>query len=177
LWSIVGYVQNGNIAKALRLFWEMSEQKVVSWNAMIAGYAQNGHNDEVLQLINQMQSTSMKLDVMLNQFTFVSILRVCASLIIVKCGKEVHARIIKIGFEKDVFVGSALVDMYSKCGSIEDACKVFNEMPTQNLISWNAMIVGYAQNGYVEEALKCFIHMEMQGMEHGREIHVYIIKT
>jgi pentatricopeptide repeat protein len=118
-----------------------------------------------------MQSVSMKLDVMLNQFTFVIILRVCVTrLIIVKCGKEVHARIIKTGFEKDVFVGSSLVDMYSKCGNIEDACRVFNEMPTQNMISWNVMIVGYAQNGYIEEALKCFIHMELQGMEHGREI-------
>ena len=49
-------------------------------------------------------------------------------------------------------------------------------MPTRDMVSWNAMIVRYAQNGYVEEALKCFIHMDMQGMEHGKEIHVYIIK-
>jgi pentatricopeptide repeat protein len=135
----------------------MLEGNVVLWNAMIVGYAQNGHDDWVLQLICKMQSISMNLDVMLNQFTFISIVRVCASLMIVKCGKEVHKRIIKTRFEKYVFVGSSLVNMCSKCGNIEDACKVFNEMPTQNMISWNVMIVGYAQNRYIEEALKCFI--------------------
>ena len=75
-----------------------------------------------------------------------------------------------------MFAGISIVDMYSKCGSIEYACGVFNEIPTQNLISCNVMFVEYAQNGYVKEALKCFIHMEMQDMENGREIHVYIIK-
>eukprot|EP01018_Ginkgo_biloba_P027263 Gb_11025 [translate_table: standard] len=194
---ITMYAKCRNLENARKVFDRMPKRDVVSWNAMIAGYAQNGHGEDVLKLICRMQLAGLKLKFMLNEFTFASVLSACASLTVGERGKEVHAHVIKTGFVSNVFVGSALVDMYSKCGSIEDACMMFNEMPEHNLVSWNAMIGGYAQNGCAEESLTCFRQMEQEVMkpnqftfasvlracasltalEHGKQVHAHIIKT
>eukprot|EP01018_Ginkgo_biloba_P023998 Gb_36142 [translate_table: standard] len=156
---ISGYAQNGHVEKALKLFQKMPERNVVSWNAMIAGYAQNGHFDEALKIFQQMQLTGVKP----NSDTFNSVLPACANLAALENGKEVHKEMIRSGFPSDVFAGSALVDMYAKCGTIEEACQVFEKMPVRNVVSWTAMIVGYAMHGYGKEALQLFDQMRDSG--------------
>eukprot|EP01018_Ginkgo_biloba_P001220 Gb_33294 [translate_table: standard] len=146
------YAKCGNIEKARYLFDKMRQRNVVSWTAMMAGYAQNGQGEEALKLFRQMQLAGLKP----NSNTFASVLPACANLAAVK---DVHEEIISCGLESNVFVGSALVDMYAKCGSIEDARHVFDEMPHRNVVSWNAMLAGYAQSGLVDEALKLFQRM------------------
>eukprot|EP01018_Ginkgo_biloba_P002462 Gb_38483 [translate_table: standard] len=153
---IAGYSQNGYIDEALKFFQEMPERNVVSWTGMIAGYAQNGQFDNAMQLYRQMQLAGEKPD----SDTFTSVLPACANLAALHEGKEVHENIIKSGLQSDICVGNALVDMYSKCGSIEDACKVFNKMPRLDVFSWTAMIVGYAMHGYGMEALQLFEQMQ-----------------
>eukprot|EP01018_Ginkgo_biloba_P001344 Gb_25868 [translate_table: standard] len=157
---IAGYAQNGNVFEALKLFQNMPERNVVSWNAMISGFAQNGHVEEALKFLRQMQLTGVKP----NSNSFASVLPACASLAALEQGKEIHGEIIKSGFESDVFVGSALVDMYAKCGIIDDARHVFDEMPERNIVSWNAIIAGYAMHGCGVESLKLFEHMQDTGM-------------
>eukprot|EP01018_Ginkgo_biloba_P036819 Gb_28171 [translate_table: standard] len=153
---IAGYAQNGNAEEALKLFQEMPERNTVSWNAMIAGYAQNGHSEEALKFFRQMQLAGVKP----NSMTFASVLPAYASVAALEQGMEIHEEIMKSGFESDVFVGNALVDMYAKCGSMENARILFDKMPQRDVVSWNAVIAGYAMHGCDKEALELFRQMQ-----------------
>eukprot|EP01018_Ginkgo_biloba_P018582 Gb_16828 [translate_table: standard] len=187
------YAKCGSIANARHVFNKMSERDVVSWNVVIAGYVHHGHVEEALNLFYQMRRAGMHP----NSFTFASILKACASLGALKPGEHVHTHIIKAKFESDVFVGSALVDMYGKCGTVEEARRVFDKMPERNLVSWNAIIVAYAQHGNGKESLRLFEQMQRAGtsqnqftfttilsacdnldvLEQGQQIHARILKT
>ncbi|XP_057846957.2 pentatricopeptide repeat-containing protein At4g02750 [Cryptomeria japonica] len=158
---ISGYSCCGNVVDARQLFDKMPERNVFSWNAMVGGYAQNGHGEEAVRLWRQMQSTSIKM----NNVTFVGVLSACASLAVLEQGRQIQGLVIRSGFVSDVVVGSALLDMYSKCGSVESARQHFEEMPQRDLISWNSMITSYAQNGYGKEALQIFEQMLQVGMK------------
>eukprot|EP01018_Ginkgo_biloba_P019053 Gb_20266 [translate_table: standard] len=155
------YVKCGQIEDGRQVFDKMYERNVVSWTVMIAGYAQNGHAEEALKVFHQMQQVHRKP----NQFTFTGVLRACSSLADVEQGKLVHALIVKTGFESNIFVGSVLVDMYAKCGSIEDARQVFDETPKPDAVLWTAMIVGYAQNAHGENAVELLGSMQQAGMK------------
>eukprot|EP01018_Ginkgo_biloba_P034623 Gb_37261 [translate_table: standard] len=156
---IAGYAQNGHADDALNLFQKMPERNVLSWNAIIAGYAQNGHGEEALKLFRQMQLAGVKA----NSQTFAVVLPACANLVALEQGKEVHEVIVRSGFQCNVFVGSALVDMYAKCGTIEFARNVFDKMLQPDVVSWSAIIVGYAMHGCGKEALQLFEQMQQSG--------------
>eukprot|EP01018_Ginkgo_biloba_P004002 Gb_27891 [translate_table: standard] len=155
------YSKCSRVKDARRVFDEMFQRDVVSWTAMIAGYAQNGHYNESLKLFNQMQLTTIKLD----SVTIGSILLACAGLATLRQGKEMHCYITRNGFSSDVLLGNSLIDMYAKCGSIEDACHVFDKMSPRDAVSWTAMIAGYVQNGLCDQALKLFCRMEVAGIQ------------
>eukprot|EP01018_Ginkgo_biloba_P008587 Gb_26466 [translate_table: standard] len=154
------YAKCGSLVTARRVFNEMTERNVVSCNVMITAYSRHGFNEESLKLFYEMQQTGVRPD----QFTFASILPACANLTAMKCGKEIHGGILRSGFQSDAFVGSALVDMYVKCGSIDNARQVFDKMAERNVVSWNAMIAGYAQYGHLDEALQLFQIMPQQNL-------------
>eukprot|EP01018_Ginkgo_biloba_P016413 Gb_16508 [translate_table: standard] len=158
---IAGYAKCGNIEDARLMFDEMPEKSVVSWNAMIAGYAQHGHGEKALMLFEQMK----QLDMMPTFSTYASILSVCAGIAALEKGKGVHAHIIKRTLEPDVILGSTLVDMYAKCGSLKDAWHVFVAMPQKNVVSWTAMIDGYGKHGHAKEAIQLFEQMQQIGMK------------
>eukprot|EP01018_Ginkgo_biloba_P031792 Gb_15843 [translate_table: standard] len=160
-WStmIAGYAKNGLVDEGLKLFEGMPERDVVSWTAMIAGYAQNGYFDKALHFFSEMELAGVKP----NRESFASVLPACANLAALQLGKVVHEDIIRSGFESDVFVGSALVDMYAKCGSIENACRVFDKISTRDVVLWNAMIIGYAMHGCGREALQLFEQLQRSG--------------
>eukprot|EP01018_Ginkgo_biloba_P008625 Gb_28755 [translate_table: standard] len=156
---IAGYAQCGHVVEALELFQKMPERNVVSWTTMITGYAQNGHFNETLKLFRHMQQRGVKPD----SETLVSVLPACANLAALHKGKEVHDEIIRSGVQSDLFVGNALVDMYAKCGSIEDARKMFDKMPRRDTVSWTVIIIGYAMHGCGKEALQLFENMQNSG--------------
>ncbi len=87
---------------------------------------------------------------------FVGVLNACASVAALEEGKGIHEQIVKCGFESDVFVASSFIDMYAKCGSIEDAWTVFNMMPAHDVVSWSTMILGYVNCGQGQKALDLF---------------------
>eukprot|EP01018_Ginkgo_biloba_P011334 Gb_02266 [translate_table: standard] len=174
-WNVMisGYAQNGHVDEALKLFQEIPERDVVSWTAMIAGYAQNGYSENALKLFRQMQLAGLK---PLSK-TFASVLPACANLATLQQGMEIHEEIIRSGFQSDVFVAIALVDMYAKCGSIENARHVFDNIHQRDVVSWNAMIAGYAINGYGKEALKLFEQMQHSGMNPNHVTFVCVLSA
>ena len=114
-----------------------------------------------MKLFQEMQRRGAKPD----QVTFESILRATATIAALELGKQVQTHTFKTGFVKNVFAGSALIDMYSKCGSIESALHMFKKMPERNLISWNAMLAGFSQNGYGRETLQLYEEMLRSNMK------------
>uniref|UniRef100_A0A1D1XYS7 Pentatricopeptide repeat-containing protein At4g14850 n=1 Tax=Anthurium amnicola TaxID=1678845 RepID=A0A1D1XYS7_9ARAE len=131
----------------------------VSWCSMIVTYAQNGVEEEAFAVYLEARRVGCQP----SDFMVSSILSTCAGLTGLDLGRSMHAIAVKSCVDTNVFVGSALVDMYGKCGSIGDAEQAFWEIPVRNLITWNAMIGGYAQQGHAEMALAAFDEMVQAG--------------
>lgn len=148
------------VTSARHLFDKMPGRDVVSWNAMIAGYENNLYFNKAFELFSQMQVAGLKPD----SFTIVSVLQACSHSGSIRNGKGIHGHIIKSEFASNGFVESALVKMYAKCGSVEVARQLFDQMFQRDLISWNAMIVGNAENGHPNEALRLFRQMQLAGL-------------
>eukprot|EP01018_Ginkgo_biloba_P001003 Gb_00360 [translate_table: standard] len=163
----------GCVEDARNVFDKMSKRNVVSWNAMIAGCVQHGCGEEALELFSKFQQAGMKP----TQFTYVSVFNACSRTLAPDQGKQVHSLVTKSGLESNSFVGNALVDMYAKCASIEDARKLFDKMPKRDVVSWNAMIAGYAQNESGEEALKLFVQMPQVGVRHNQTTFSSILRA
>jgi pentatricopeptide repeat protein len=128
---------------------------------MILGFVKSGQGQKSLELFWQMEQKGVEPD----PVTFVGVLNACASLSALGEGRRIHQQIIQSGLESAVFVGSSLLDMYAKCGSIEDAQKVFNKMPMHDVVTWTAMLKGYAMHGLGKEALRHFEQMSQAGVE------------
>ncbi|XP_059069560.1 pentatricopeptide repeat-containing protein At3g09040, mitochondrial-like [Cryptomeria japonica] len=154
------YVQCGCLVDARKVFDHMKERDSVSWNTIIAAYRRHGYPQEAVALFHHMQQTGLKPDI----FTFASVLSACANMGALKEGMDIHQSIKDKGIS-NVVVATALVDMYAKCGSIDKASKLFDEIPQKNAITWNTMIAGYAQNGFVEKALDIFKQMQLAGVK------------
>jgi pentatricopeptide repeat protein len=165
------YLRKGETGDALRLFEEMDDVSIITWNAMISGYAQimetakddlhaRSRGFQALKIFRDLNRSEMKPDL----FTLSSILSVCSAMMALEQGEQIHAHMIKIGFLSDVVVNSALVNMYNKCGSIEDATKAFVEMSTRTLVTWTSMISGYSQHGRPQQAIQLFEDMRFAGV-------------
>lgn len=154
------YSKCGSIAEAQWVFDEMPEKTVVGWNTIIAGYALHGYSEEALDLYYEMRRSGVKMD----HFTYSIIIRICARLASLEHAKQAHAGLVRNGFGLDVVANTALVDLYSKWGRMEDARNLFDKMPHRNLISWNALIGGYANHGQGKEAVAMFEQMLKAGM-------------
>ncbi|KAK6928192.1 Pentatricopeptide repeat [Dillenia turbinata] len=137
---ISGYVQCGRINEAWRLFSEMPEKDTASWSAMVSGYSQCGMCTEALKLFKEMVAAA----VVPNDPALVSAVSACAQLRALEEGKWLHDYIERENFHVNVTLGTALIDMYGKCGSIEKALYVFNSMPERNVMSWNSVIASLA---------------------------------
>eukprot|EP01018_Ginkgo_biloba_P017735 Gb_08968 [translate_table: standard] len=160
--KLVGmYAKCGSMMDARLLFDKMPKRSVFLWNVMIRGYAGTGLCEEAVKFYYQMLRTGKQPD----KFTFPCVLKACGGLSAFQQGKAIHDRIIRSGFDSDVSVGNALVAMYSKCGSIENARHVFDRMSQRNVVSWTAMIAGYGMHGHVNEALTLFDQLQHASMK------------
>lgn len=157
---LAGLVSYGEVDSARRLFDQMPERNVVSWTAMIDGYVTKGRPQEAFELFSKMQMEGVKP----NEFTLVCLLRACTQLGSITLGARVHDYALKNGFELGVYLGTALVDMYSKCGSLGEARKVFDMMRKRSLATWNSMITSLGVHGCGEEALALFERMTEENM-------------
>ncbi|PIN16759.1 hypothetical protein CDL12_10587 [Handroanthus impetiginosus] len=146
------YAKCGEIDAASKVFERIRDRNVVSWTSMIGGYVQNNCAKEGLLLFNRMKNCMVEG----NTYTLGSIVTACANLGALHQGKWVHGNVIKNGIEVNAELFTSLLDMYIKCGAIEDARKIFDEYRIIDLASWTAMIMGNAQSGFVENALLLF---------------------
>ncbi|KAL1292128.1 hypothetical protein HN51_060561 [Arachis hypogaea] len=141
---------------AASVFDHMKDKTNVTWNAMILGYAQNGCVKEALNLFCMMQSKGSKPD----SFTLVSAITALADLSVTRQAKWIHGLAIRTLMDKNVFVATALVDMYAKCGEVQTARKLFDMMQERHVITWNAMIDGYGTHGLGKAAVDLFDQMQ-----------------
>ncbi|KAG4147601.1 hypothetical protein ERO13_D05G233100v2 [Gossypium hirsutum] len=163
------YCKCGEYDIASKVLQQMPLRDVVSWTAMISGCASVGHEAEALDILKEMMEEGVEP----NSFTYSSALKACAKLGTVTKGKLIHSFANKTPAFSNVFVGSALIHMYAKCGFVAEASRVFDSMPERNLVSWKAMIMGYARNGLCREALQLMYRMEAEGFE----VDDYILAT
>lgn len=155
------YRKCGNVGDARRTFDKLLQRNLVSWNVMVTTYAQHGDGKEALDIFKMMEIEHVKPD----NITFSGVLSTCDGPGALADGKMIHDTVIKCGIKLDVLVGSSLVSMYGKCGSLHDAQTTFDRMPEDNLVSWNAMIAGHAQHEHTEAAIEMFQHMQQKDVK------------
>lgn len=152
------YAKNGILEEAFNVFKAMASPNVVVFNAMISGFCQltmEAHNelaDESFVLYSEMRRRGM----MPSKFTFSSVLRACNLTDSFEFGKQIHAQVHKYNLQFDEFIGSALIDLYSKSGFIEDGLSCFHSLPKHDIVIWTSMISGFIQNEHFEKALSLF---------------------
>lgn len=149
------YAKCGELQLARTVFDIMETKDKFTWNAMITGYAQNGLSDEAILLFKDMRLSAIKPD----NITLVGVLSACASIGALEFGNSVYTYASERGLQHDIFVGTALIDMYAKCGSLGKALAVFENMPQKNEVSWNTMLSALAFHGKPQKALSLFNSM------------------
>ncbi|KAL4558572.1 hypothetical protein LXL04_036773 [Taraxacum kok-saghyz] len=161
---IASYSRTGDIEFAHKVFDRIPKKGVDVWNAIIIAYSRKDSPGEVIDLYHELKSAGIKPD----SSTFTVALKACTSTMNLELGEEIRKQAINHGYEHDVFVGSSLLNLYAKCGKMNDALKVFEKMPRRDLVSWTTMITGFAQSGRGSEAIDMYRLMQNEGMEGDR---------
>lgn len=184
------YSNFGFVAKAEAAFEKMAVRDVVAWTSLIRGYAEHGHGEKAIQGYQQMQLEGVSP----NSHTLVCSLKACGSIGNIDKGQELHASIVETVLEENLFVGSALIDMYTNLGLFLKAHEVLDNLWLQDIVVWNTLIAGFVKHGYGKEALKCYGQMKSKGfspniatfastlkacsnigaLDHGRDIHTEV---
>ncbi|KAL6074040.1 Pentatricopeptide repeat-containing protein [Balamuthia mandrillaris] len=155
------YGKCGKMEEARAVFQGMKERDVVTWNSMIAEETQGGDGKKALQLFQEMQQAGVPADT----FTFSIVLKACASTADLKTGKQVHAELLRKGLLPNINSSNALISMYGKCGELEAARAVFQQMKERDVITWTTMISMLGLHGQGKEALATLQEMQEQGVE------------
>lgn len=158
---VVMYANCGRLDDAKLVFDRSLHQDVVSWTGMIGAFVQSGQGKEALVLFAQMLLEGVVLD----KIVLICVVDACASLQILEKGLEIHIIILNSGYDEDLDVMNALVNMYGKCGSVQQAALLFSKLPSHDIFSWNTLIAAYVQNGEEEEAFSLFYQMQHEGCE------------
>lgn len=149
------YAKCGKVGVARKLFEKMPERNVVSWNAIISGYSENGLGEEALQLYKRMRRNRFVPDFV----TVTTLLLACSGVGRLQIGKMVHGFMIRCGLENDEVVATALMDMYAKCGCIDDGYQVFSMKLVKDVVAWTLMISSFSDVGYSNKAMELFHEM------------------
>ncbi|KAK6134486.1 hypothetical protein DH2020_031768 [Rehmannia glutinosa] len=149
---ITGFSNKGLTEKSIQLFNKMPERDDVAWTALISGFVNNGEHEEAICWFA-------------NHLALSSLLRASASLAFLSLGLQIHASVFKMDMEHNLSIQNSLVSMYSKCGIVNDAYKIFKSITTPDIVSFNSMITGFAHNGFGGEALELFRQLVDEGQE------------
>ncbi|CAL8098845.1 unnamed protein product [Prunus armeniaca] len=162
---VTGLSRNGLVDNALEVFRQFKDQgmelNIVSWTSIIASCSQNGKDMEALELFREMQVEGVEP----NSVTIPCLLPACGNIAALMHGKAAHCFSLRRGISNDVYVGSSLIDMYAKCGKSRLSRLCFDEMPTRNLVCWNAVMGGYAMHGKANETMEVFRLMQRSGQK------------
>ena len=166
------YIRCGSLQDARQVFDALAKKNVINWNVMIGGYVQHNRGKDAMQLFHQMRQEHVQAD----EITYLSILKACASPLSLKWGREVHVLIRRDGLESDIRVGTALIQMYAKCGSIEEARQAFDNLTNRNVVSWTAMVGAYAGSGRSVEAYDLYLKMKEEGFQPNAVTYMSLLK-
>eukprot|EP00250_Pteridium_aquilinum_P018320 c24033_g3_i1 orf=1-1545(-) len=161
------------LTEARQIFRKLLKPNVFSWSAIISAHGKSGQAEEAFKLYGWMQESTAELD----GHAFVAVLQACSISADLRRGRTIHSHIIESGWESDVYVGSTIINMYSNCGCVEDAQAVFNRLPVGNIVTWSALMKGYAQLNHSKEALQLFQQMQQQGMNPDEVTFASILKA
>ncbi|KAH7300994.1 hypothetical protein KP509_23G007100 [Ceratopteris richardii] len=160
------YGKCGSIIKAEGVFIALSERNTVTWNAMLSAYVDQDEGTKVLQLYILMLEEGQSP----NKLTYVLVLQACGTLVesdedfsqmtSLEISRALHDVVKHKGLTSDVCIGCTLISMYGKCGTLEAAESVFNEMPVQNIVPWNALLSAYVEQEQGDKVLDLFIGMQ-----------------
>ena len=164
------YAKHGSLENARGLFDRLTKRDVISWSVMISGYVEHGYGQQALHLFGNMR---VEPDIV----AFLSAIKACSLLSALHQGILVHAQVVERGCESDVSIGNSLIDMYAKCGSLNDASSAFAKIPTRTVTTWNAMIGGCSHHSNYELALKEFEGMQKEGMKPNDATYVSILSV
>ncbi|KAI3930453.1 hypothetical protein MKW92_000726 [Papaver armeniacum] len=171
------YVKSGKINDALTLFDKMHFKDVFSWNVMLSAYSKMGETGNLRATFDKMPARDsisgccndgLGLFIRMqrdgfepSEYTYVSALTACSKILDLRLGKQIHGRTVTSSSCKgNVFVSSALMDMYAKCGQVDQARWLFDRLSDKNVVLWNSMISGYLKNGRPEQCLDLFLEMK-----------------
>lgn len=149
------YAKCGDMVAAEVVFQAMKQRDVVSWTTMVCGYVQGRQFTAAFIFFEEMKAAG----IVASEMALVSLLSACSQLGALDKGREIHAYIEEKNIKRDVFLESALVDMYAKCGCINMAAEIFSKMQYKQTLTWNSMIGGLASNGHGKEAVQLFDQM------------------
>ncbi|CAN4085672.1 unnamed protein product [Withania somnifera] len=128
------------------------DPNIYTWNSIIAGHVENTHNESALQLFSDIQSLGLRPDI----YTIGIVLPACSRLASLDRGKKIHAYAIRFGYDSNTHIGSAVVDMYAKCGCVMHARRAYDNIKNHNLVTENAMLTAYAMHGYGDQGIAIF---------------------
>ncbi|XP_050226179.1 pentatricopeptide repeat-containing protein At4g08210 [Mercurialis annua] len=155
------YAKRGNIKEALGLFHRLPKKDTVTWSGLMTCCSKMGLNSLALSLFRDM----VKLQVEVDQYVISNVVKVCSSLASLGNGKQIHAFCIRNGYETDGVTVTALIDMYSKCGEIENSLTLFHSTVEKDIVCWTGIIVGCGQNGRAKEAVEFYRKMIQIGLK------------
>eukprot|EP00250_Pteridium_aquilinum_P020349 c24790_g10_i2 orf=358-3252(+) len=167
------YAKCGSIGEAERVFDGLTNQDVVSWGALVSGYVQHEHGLPALELFEKMQQTAVQP----GKVVFLSVLKACTIINSSVLGRQIHDITVRYNFDLDGQVGSMLVEMYAKCGSFQEAHKVFNSIPSQDAVLWCSLIAGYSERGHELQVLELFGDMQKVTLQPDRVTFIFILKA
>lgn len=170
---IDAYAKCGSVKYAVMVFGRLAQRDVVTWSAMILGHALNGLCQEAFHLFTLMQQEGTEP----NDVTCVCLMKACSIAGDLVQGQQIHVFVAERGFDSDTFIGNSLTDMYVKCGSLEDACLVFQKLQVRDVVAWNVVIGGHVRQGNGEEALRLSQHMQELGVEPNETTFVSILQA
>ncbi|KAH7435669.1 hypothetical protein KP509_06G074600 [Ceratopteris richardii] len=167
------YAKCLTLDSAIHIFRRLTVRSVISWSAMILGFAECGFVHEAVSHYCSMKRHG----VAPNEITFVCILKACASQAAFERGMQVHIDLTKQGFSLDKHIGNCLLDFYSKCDRLDEACKIFDDLPERTVISWSCLIAALADNGHEESVLELFHRMEQDNVQPNEITYACVLKA
>ncbi|GMY16399.1 pentatricopeptide repeat-containing protein At5g59600-like [Fagus crenata] len=179
MWNVMiaGYAWGGDSIGAFALFSRMTREGLVpdieTWNAMISGFVQSQQAGEAFKLFRDMLVSGIKP----NHVTLTGLLPPCGLTGSIQRGREIHGLMYRMGLGINIFIPSAIIDMYSKCGSVKNAQNVFDRISVKNIASWNAMIGCYGKHGMVELSIQLFERMHEEGMQANEVTFICILSA
>lgn len=155
------YANCGEVGDMENIFREIDSPDVFSWNTMIMGYSHSGFSDDAINVWHDMNEQGYQL----NEFSYSVLMDLCESVRHLAGGEQLQARVYKLGLTFDIALMNSMLSMYANCGMMKKASIVFREINPADIISWNAMVSGYAENGLTEECVRYYLFMCQDGLK------------